>query len=341
MNILVAEDEAVTLRRIRYFLEKWSHRVITAQNGIEALEKFLSETVDLVITDWVMPEMDGLELARHIIRSNDIPYVYIILLTSRGNKDDVVKALESGVDDYIVKPFDPEELRARISVGERTVRLERTLREYSQGLEKIVRRQTNEIRQTHEETIIRLLTALESRDKETAGHVRRIGLFSALLAENAGWSEDQVDGMRLASPMHDIGKIGIPDAVLLKKDKLTEPEFEIIKSHTTIGGQILAGSEFPMLQMARDIATSHHERWNGTGYPEKLAGENIPEAARIVALVDVFDAISHDRYYRKASTEDEVLKIMQDGQGKHFDPHLYNLFIKLFPKLKSIAKKNQ
>ena len=342
MNILIAEDDAITRRRLQHFLEKWDYHVLEAHDGLDALEKFLSDQIDLVITDWMMPEMDGLELVRHIrSRGQDKPFVYTILLTSRGDKDDVVKALaEVGVDDYIVKPFEPDELRARVSVGTRTVRLERTLREYGQGLEKIVRKQTRQIRQTQEETIIRLLTALESRDEETGGHVRRIGLYSAHLAQAAGWSTEKIDDLRLAAPMHDIGKIGVPDAILQKNGKLTEDEFEIIKSHTTIGGQILGDSEFPMLQMAHEIALYHHERWEGGGYPMDLEGNAIPEVARIVALVDVYDALSQDRVYRKASPEKEVLELMQVGRGSHFDPFYYDLFLESIPAFRRIAEQN-
>ena len=342
MNILIAEDDAITRRRLQHFLEKWDYNVQEALDGLDALEKFLSSDIDLVITDWKMPEMDGLELVRHIRnRGPEKPFVYTILLTSRGDKDDVVKALaETGVDDYIVKPFEPDELRARVAVGIRTVRLERTLREYGHGLEKIVRKQTRQIRQTQEETIIRLLTALESRDEETGGHVRRIGLYSAHLAQAAGWPTEKVDDIRLAAPMHDIGKIGVPDAILQKNGKLTIEEFEIIKSHTTIGGQILGDSEFPMLQMAHEIALYHHEKWEGGGYPSNLQGDDIPDVARIVALVDVYDALSQDRVYRKASPEKEVLELMEAGRGNHFDPFFYDLFLDSIPAFRRIAQAN-
>jgi len=342
LNILVAEDETITLQRIQHFLEEWGHRVFTAKNGLDALEQFLSSEVDLIITDWLMPEMDGLEFVRNIKgQSNDNPYTYIILLTSKAEKEDVIKALDCGVDDYIIKPFDPDELRARVNVGERTVKLERTLKDYSQGLEKIVRKQTSLIRQTQEETIIRLLTALESRDQETGGHVRRIALFSVCLATAAGWQSDKINDLQLGAPMHDIGKIGVPDSILLKKGRLTENEFEFIKAHTTIGGQILGDSEIPMLQMAHDIALCHHEKWDGTGYPAGISGEQIPEAARIVAIADVYDALSQDRIYRKASPENEVLTKMNEGRGTHFDPFFYNLFIVLLPEFKRIAKENR
>ena len=340
MNILIAEDDAITRRRLQHFLEKWKFSVLEAANGLDALEKFLSHDVDMVITDWMMPEMDGLELVRHIRnRGSDKPFVYTILLTSRNEKEDVVTALSQyGVDDYITKPFEPDELQARINVGERTIKLERTLRDYGEGLEKIVRKQTRVIRQTQEETIIRLLSALESRDEETGGHVRRIGLFSAHLAQAAGWSKERVEYIRLAAPMHDIGKIGVPDAILRKRGPLTEPEFEIIKSHTTIGGQILGNSEFPMLQMAHDIAISHHEKWSGQGYPIGLEGEKIPDVGRIVALVDVYDALSQDRIYREAEPEAEVLRQMQEGRGSHFDPYYYDLFLESVEEFRKIAR---
>jgi putative two-component system response regulator len=342
LNILVAEDDSITLRRIQYYLEKGEHHVITAKDGREALEKFTSNDIDIVLTDWNMPQMDGLELVRHISQHGDgKPYVYVIFLTSRSDKEDVVAALsQAGVDDYLVKPFDPDELQARIGVGQRTVLLERALKEYSQGLEKIVQKQTRIIRETQEETIYRLLTALETRDEETGGHVLRIALSSGIMAEALGWEPDRIEDLRLAAPMHDIGKIGVPDAILLKPGKLTAAEFAVMKTHTAIGGQILGGSEFRMLQMAHDIAVSHHEKWNGSGYPKGLAGEEIPEVGRIVALVDVFDALSHDRVYHKAAPEAEVLRIMQAGRNSHFDPCLYDLFIRLLPRLREVAAEN-
>jgi len=244
------------------------------------------------------------------------------------------------VDDYITKPFDPDLLQARISVGARTVTLERRLREYNAGLEKLVQHQTSVIKKTKEETIFRLLTALEKRDEETAGHVRRIALFSNLTAASAGWTPESVDDIRLAAPMHDIGKIGVPDAILKKKGELSEAEFEIIRSHTNAGGHILEGSEYPMLQMAHEIALSHHEWWNGEGYPAGLSGEDIPEAARIVALADVYDALSHDRVYAEALPPEEVADYMLKRRGTQFDPYYYDIFMDLIPEFDRISAEN-
>jgi putative two-component system response regulator len=342
VNILIAEDEPISLRRLQHFLEKWGHRVRAVSDGQQALDAFREGGIDLVITDWMMPGMDGLELVRRLRQeARNLPYTYVIFLTARGDTTGIVTALgEGGVDDYVVKPFEPAELQARIAVGERTIRLERTLREYSKGLEAVVRWQTRVIRQSQEETIIRLLTALESRDEETGGHVRRIALLSARLAEAAGWSSAQLDDLALAAPMHDIGKIGVPDEVLRKRGPLTSSEFDIIKAHTTIGGEILGNSEHTMLRMARDIALCHHEMWDGRGYPHGMAGEQIPEAARIVALVDVYDALGSDRIYRKATPPEQIMPILSRGRGSHFDPRIFDLFVTLEPELNRICAAN-
>ena len=341
MNVLVAEDETITRKRLQHFIEKWGYRVITAKNGLEALELSLANNTDILVTDWMMPEMDGMELIRNIRNQPTAAYIYIILVTAKSEKEDMLEGLLAGeVDDYVVKPFDPDLLRARISVGARTVTLERRLRKYNQGLEKLVQHQTSVIKETKEETIFRLLTALESRDEETAGHVRRIALFSSLTAESAGWIPESVEDIRLAAPMHDIGKIGIPDAILRKKGELSPEEYDVMKTHPTIGGQILEGSEYPMLQMAHDIAKGHHEWWNGQGYPEGLTGEEIPEAARIVALADVYDALSNDRVYAKALPPDAVLQTIAEKRGTQFDPYFYDIFVDLIPEFVKISAEN-
>lgn len=330
MNILVVEDDSITLRRLQYFLEKWGHHVLSARNGLEAIEIFLTHPVELVLTDWIMPEMDGLELVEQITKRDvDADYVYVILLTSKSDKADVVQALSvEGVNDYITKPFDPDELRARISVGERTVRLERTLREYSRGLEKIVRHQTALIRKTQEETVLRLLSALETRDDGTSGHIRRVGDISVLIAEAAGWPRDRTEDLRLAALMHDIGKISLPDHLVRKAGPLSAEEFESLKRHTDLGARIFSGSELPLLQMAGDVAMGHHERWDGSGYPRQLSGPDIPEAARIVALADVFDTLAHDHPSgRMAMSRESVVRTMEKGRGTHFDPDLFDRFV--------------
>ena len=337
-TVLLVENDHQLGTMLKDSLEIKNYRVDLEANGERAIQLFQAAKYDIIVLDVMLPGMSGLDMAKEV-RKSDFT-TPILFMSALDNDKDMIHAFCAGGDDYIVKPFEPDELRARVAVGIRTVRLERTLREYGHGLEKIVRKQTRQIRQTQEETIIRLLTALESRDEETGGHVRRIGLYSAHLAQAAGWPTEKVDDIRLAAPMHDIGKIGVPDAILQKNGKLTIEEFEIIKSHTTIGGQILGDSEFPMLQMAHEIALYHHEKWEGGGYPSNLQGDDIPDVARIVALVDVYDALSQDRVYRKASPEKEVLELMEAGRGNHFDPFFYDLFLDSIPAFRRFAQAN-
>jgi response regulator RpfG family c-di-GMP phosphodiesterase len=211
-------------------------------------------------------------------------------------------------------------------------------RRYAGELEQKVRAQTAHVRRAQEEVIHRLLAASQWRDEETGMHVRRVGLWSELLAKAVGWSIAQCDCIRQAAPMHDVGKIGIPDAILRKPDKLTPAEFEVMKTHTLIGADMLAGSNVPMLQMAREIALNHHERWDGRGYPHGLAGQDIPESARIVAIVDVYDALTHDRVYRPAMTEEQALTILREGAGSQFDPLLLAHFFLHHSEIRRIAE---
>jgi putative two-component system response regulator len=207
-------------------------------------------------------------------------------------------------------------------------------------LEQKVHEQTVDIRRANEEVIDRLVSAAQWSDEETGMHIRRTGLLCEVLARAAGWFGDDVECIRQAAPMHDIGKIGIPDAILQKPGKLTPEEFAVMKTHTRIGADILAGSKSPVLQMAREIALNHHERWDGKGYPRGLTGKAIPEPARIVAIVDVYDALSHDRIYRPALPEAEVLTIMQQGAGNHFDPLLMTFFFLHFSEIRRIAQEH-
>jgi putative two-component system response regulator len=207
-------------------------------------------------------------------------------------------------------------------------------------LEQALQEQTVAIRRAQEETIHRLVSASLWRDEETGMHIRRTALLSEFLAQAAGWSAKEAENIRLAAPMHDVGKIGIPDAILRKPGKLTPEEFEIMKTHTIIGSRMLSGSDAPMLKMAAEIALNHHECWDGGGYPTGLARESIPESARILAIVDVYDAMTHDRVYRPAHSEDEVLAIMQQGAGTHFDPLLLTVFFSHLDEIRRISEEH-
>lgn len=342
MNILLAEDDTISRKRLAKLLTSWQHQVFENVDGLQAMELFMSSDHDfhMVITDWVMPNLSGLELVK-MIRSKNIgkPYVYIIFLTGKDEKQDIVDALQSaGADDYLTKPFDSNELNARVGVGERIVNLERNLSSYSRGLELIVQQQTQVIREAREELVMRLMSSLQFKDDETGNHVRRIGAYCEAMARSLQWPDEKVEHLRIAASMHDLGKIGVPDSVLKKPARLTEEEYEIIKRHPQIGADILAGTEYPLIETARLISLHHHEKWAGNGYPNGLAGEDISMEGRIVAIADVYDALSNDRVYRPALPQKEVLDIMRQGRGSHFDPEVFDVFLELIDTMQEILR---
>ena len=318
MRVLVAEDDAVTSLMLQYCLEQFGYEVTSVDNGLDALELVRTGEFQLVISDWSMPKMTGVELCRKIRKRPSSSYTYFILLTSRGGTESVVEGLEAGADDFITKPFQPEELNVRLRVGERLLSLE-----------------------SRDVTIFTLAKLAESRDPETGSHLDRIREYCRVLCEQLlehGPHSNQVDGdyvrmVYLTSPLHDIGKVGIPDNVLLKPGALTAEEFEIMKQHATIGGDTLdaalqARPDAEYLRMARDIARSHHEKFDGSGYPLGLKGEDIPLCGRIVAMADVYDALTTKRIYKSAFSHEKSRSIILEGAGKHFDPAIVEAFLK-------------
>jgi putative two-component system response regulator len=259
------------------------------------------------------------------------------MVTGSGDATSAIQALTQGANAYLVKPVERNELLHHVERGLERRRLTFESRRYMQQLECRIREQTLVIRRAHEETIHRLVAASGYRDEETGGHVRRTGLFSEVLARAAGWSNAEAEAIRFAAPMHDVGKIGIPDDILRKPSRLTADEYEAMKRHTLIGAEILAESSSPLLMQAAEIALRHHERWDGAGYPHGLAGEAIPESARILAIVDVYDALTHDRVYRPALPVDQALEIMAKGRGTHFDPLLLPAFFAVHEEIERIS----
>lgn len=344
MHILFAEDQETSRFFLASHLRAMGHTVTEAANGQEALNSLTvnmfstdSEEIGMLITDWDMPIMNGVELAKRARALREAQYLYVILLTGKGEYSDRLHGFtEGGVDDYVIKPFEIDELKLRIQVGIRVVQAERSLREYTQGLERIVRNQTQAIRDTQSEIISRLFNALLSRHAETGSHVRRIGIMSAFLAEKLGWVPADVDLIRAAAPLHDVGKIGISDAILLKPGPLTADERLIIQQHSSIGGKILSNSSSAIIQMAERIALWHHENWDGSGYPHKLKGEKTPLEARIVGLVDVYDALRSDRVYRRGLTHEKVLEVLERGRGRKFQPELLDLFLEHLPAIQGL-----
>jgi cyclic di-GMP phosphodiesterase len=275
------------------------------------------EPFQVVVSDWEMPRLDGLGLCQAIRRGGFESYVYVILLTVHDSTAERVRGLGAGADDFMSKPFDPAELIARVQSAERILSLE-----------------------TRDVAIFALAKLAESRDPETGAHLERVMNFSRVLAQQLpamGHFADEIDGeyIRLlysTSPLHDIGKVGIPDSVLLKPSRLSDREFEIMKTHTTIGAQTLdaAVARFPktkFLRMAREIAATHHERYDGTGYPNGLKGDAIPLGGRIVALADVYDALTSKRVYKDAFSHESARGIILKDAGRHFDPDVVEAFV--------------
>ncbi|MCC9605020.1 response regulator [Blastopirellula sp. JC732] len=328
-NILIVDDDEISLDLLRYALEAQNFQVWSASNGAEALRVLEEQNINLVVTDWEMPIVNGLEFCREVRRRQSDHYVYVILLTSHGARDEIVEGMAAGADDFIVKPFNPPELLARIQAGRRVLALE-----------------------TRDLVIFALARLAESRDTDTGQHLERVRLYSRRLAEELAASSafaDEIDAefIRLVfqtSPLHDIGKVGIPDAVLLKPGKLTDEEFEIMKRHTIIGAETLdaALSQFPharFLQVARDIAIGHHERWNGQGYPYGISGEQIPLAARIVAVADVYDALTTRRVYKDAMPHEQAEAMILAEVGEHFDPVIVAAFQRCGPEFVRISQR--
>ena len=348
-RILVADDDEMIRTLHAEFVRGFGYEVEIASDGIEAIAK-IGLGVDLVLTDAHMPNMDGFEVARRIRKTRSSEELPIVMVTSLEAREDRLRAYESGINDFINKPVDHTELRLRLkwllelktaqdmlrrskATLEDTVQL-RT-RELRSALEEVTRAQ-REIQGAHLDTIRRLTLAAEYKDHDTAGHIERIGRYSQVVGMAMHLQPGIVDLLLHAAPMHDVGKLGIPDHILLKPGPLDAEERRIMNTHTTIGGQILSGSTSPVIQMGERVALTHHEKWDGSGYPHGIPGEEIPLEARICSVVDFFDALTMDRPYRKAVPNDEVVDMILDETGTSFDPAVVDIFVKVRPDLEAI-----
>jgi putative two-component system response regulator len=337
-TILIVDDEPTNIFVLVETL-KPHYRTTIAKNGAEALNRARSPAPpDLILLDVMMPEMDGYAVCRQLKEdpaTRDIP---IIFITAMSDEADESKGLDLGAVDYIAKPIKPALVRARIRTCLELRRARRALAAQNRELEARVRERTRELRESRIEIVHRLVHAAEHRDTETAAHVSRMSHYSAALARARGMDETECETILIASKMHDIGKIGIPDQILLKDGRLTPAEWEIMKTHTEIGARILADSSSRILQLAHTIAMTHHERWDGGGYPRGLAGTAIPFYGRITALADVFDALTTPRPYKSAWSVEAAIAEIRDGSGRHFDPELVGLFLDILPEILSIRR---
>ena len=317
MRVLIVDDDLCTIATLEAFLNSYGYEVAWATDGVEAFDLIQEGDYRLVISDWEMPGIDGPELCQRVRERQLGSYVYFILLTSRENESDLVTGLDAGADDFLRKPFNPDELRVRLRAADRISSLE-----------------------ARDVFIFSLAKLAESRDSETGEHLERIREYSYELARELGRRDayrhiidaDFIRTIYATSPLHDIGKVGIPDAILLKPGKLTAEEYEIMKTHTLIGADTLAtaAGDNPesFYAFARDIVLTHHERFDGSGYPKGLRGQAIPLCGRIVAVADVYDALTTARVYKPAFSHEKAKQIILDDMGIAFDPVVVDAFLR-------------
>jgi len=329
-KILAVDDEATNLKMIRQILKE-KYKLVFAKNGQEALIAAGKHAPDLILLDVMMPEMDGYDTCRNLKENPKTVNIPVIFFTALGEIDDEAKGFDIGGVDYIRKPISARILKARIATH-------LALYDQNRALEAKVLKRTNEIHTTRLKIIQRLGRAAEYKDNETGLHVVRMSNFSKIIALKAGIPENQSELILNAAPMHDIGKIGIPDNILQKPGPLDDEEWKIMRTHSKIGAEIIGQDDSELLQMAWRIAFSHHEKWDGSGYPKRLASEDIPLEARIVAIADVFDALTSIRPYKDAWPVEKALNLMRDNSGKHFDPSLLTAFLGSMPEILAVKK---
>jgi putative two-component system response regulator len=339
-RILIVDDEARNREFLAELVELQGHQVEMANDGFEALAKAILD-IDMVLLDVMMPGLDGFEVVRRLRKDQRSLGLPVIMVTALSEKEQKLRAVEAGANDFITKPVDRLELEVRmrsllrmkkaqdelkasrdmleVKVNERTAELRKALSEMAEA-----RRKTYE---AHLETIERLAVAAEYKDEDTASHILRIAGYSRHVGLLLGISSSDADNLYYGSLMHDVGKIGIPDAILLKPAPLSAEERAAMQRHTSIGGAILGGSESDLLKAGEQIALTHHEWWDGSGYPEGLSGESIPLWGRICAIADVYDALRTKRPYKEAMPPDTALELLKKDRGRHFDPRLLDLFV--------------
>ncbi len=324
-SILIVDDDATNLSVLNEIL-KDDYMVLLAKNGEKALEIAKENHPELILLDVMMPEMDGFEVCRRLKADHATHNIPVVFVTAMSEISDETHGFEVGAADYIAKPIKPVIVKARVETQIAFSRLRNNLTE-------AVRVQVQKNEKLVRDSIQMLGVAGHFNDTDTGVHIWRMASYARALAVAAGWSEEDAEQIEMAAPLHDMGKIAIPDSILKKPGKLDAEEWEIMKTHSKVGAEILMASEMPMFVLATEIAMSHHEKWDGNGYPEGLKGEDIPESARIVAIADVFDALTMRRPYKEAWPVEKAAATIQEDSGTHFDPKLAELFQQILPKI--------
>lgn len=333
-QILIVDDQAANILLLKKILQKAGYQNIhSTMDARQATRLYVEHNIDLLLLDIRMPYLDGFKVMDELKNTLGEDYLPILVLTAELTSETKNKALNSGAKDFLTKPFDSLEILLRVNNIIEVRLLHKKIIKQNQELEEKVKARTKALEQSQIEIIQRLGLAAEYKDNETGNHVLRMSKASQLLAQAAGLSDVEVDMIISAAPMHDIGKIGIPDSILLKPGKLNATEWTVMKKHVEIGGKILSGSDAPLMVMARQIAMTHHEKWDGTGYPQGLSGEAIPIAGRICAICDVFDALTSERPYKQAWSIEDAMAFLKEQRGRHFDPDLVLIFEKILEQV--------
>jgi putative two-component system response regulator len=332
-TILIVDDDQLGRNMMRQVLERQSYNAVSVPDGQAALAKITADSPDLILMDIKMPGMDGFEVASRVKENPETSNIPVILFTGLDSANDHIKALDMGVDDYISKRANHAEIVARVRSHLKIKQLNDQMNAYQKSLEAEVTLRTNQLNHALEDlrnasldAIFKLTAASEYRDNETGSHIKRMSHYSALIAEKMGLKSKTIETISYASPMHDIGKIGIPDNILLKPGKLDANEWNVMKRHTIIGAEILKGSTIGFIRMGEIIALTHHEKWDGSGYPNGLKERQIPLVGRIVALADVFDALTSKRPYKDPFSIEKTNQIILENCGRHFDPDVVDAF---------------
>jgi len=339
-SILLVDDEAANIKLLERLLQSFGYNnIFSTQDPRQVLGLSEQHHSDLVLLDLNMPYMDGYEVMAQLksAAGDDMPT--ILMLTAQHAQEYKIQALENGAIDYVTKPFDSNELLSRVNNLLKVHMAKKLVHYRNEVLEQMVQERTKELHDTRLQVVRRLGRAAEYRDNETGLHIIRMSKVSMLLGKAAGMNEYDCDLLLNAAPMHDIGKIGIADHILLKPGKFEPAEWEIMQTHSQIGADILSDDDSDLMKMAHQIALTHHEKWNGKGYPNGLVGEDIPLVGRLCALADVFDALTSVRPYKKAWSVEDSVKLIKEERGEHFDPHLVDYFLELLPEIVAIKEK--
>lgn len=338
-TILIVDDQMTNILLLESILQSAGYiNIHSTQEPTEVVGLVKELNPDLICLDIRMPQINGFQVMGQLKIIQKEMFLPILVLTSEEDRETRLRALESGAKDFLHKPFDKCEVLMRIRNLLEASLLNRTITLQKDTLEETVKERTQQLKETQLEIVHRLAQAAEHRDNETGSHIVRMSHYAVVLGRACGMNEEECDILFHATPMHDVGKLGIPDKILLKPGKLDSEEWEIMKQHTVIGGQLLSNSQSPVLQMGEIIALTHHERWDGSGYPNRLAGEDIPLVGRICAIADVFDALSSKRCYKEPWPLEKVLQELRSLSGVQFDPRLLEMFDELLPVILEIQR---